>query len=411
MGASGIFSEYISFAIELLFRNSRIRYMKPSTSISTAEIMRHLPNGKKVTAVAWPRNNQKLSSAPLFSRIKSQEVTQVVRQLATLIQMRLPLDYALTTVEEQADNKRLKAILGECRGKIEQGAAFAEALGVYKKYFPDSVTKYIAVGELTGRLGDTLDQAATQLEKMARLRRKLLTALSYPAVVLCVAAGAITFLLLVVVPTFSEIFKEFGAEMPAATRMLIAAANLLVSRWYFIVLACYGIVAGLRKMWKSPSTRIKMEILLCRMPILGSILLKSQLGRFLRTLGTLLKNGISLTTALPISGDTSGSLRIACSSIGITEKVKRGISLHSALQSESFYPPLLSQMARVGEESGTLAEMMEKAAEYYEQEIDAAIEVLNAVIEPVIIVGLGLVLGTILVAMYLQIFSVVDIVQ
>ena len=346
-----------------------------------------------------------------FQRVKTQHITQIVRQLATLIQMRLPLDHALSIIQQQLEPGRLQDIISDCKNRVQQGQTLADAFQVYPKHFPEAVIRFVAVGELTGQLGETLDQAATQLEKTAQLKRKLMTALSYPAVIMVVAAGAVTFLLAVVVPTFSEVFSDFGAELPAATQLLVTLGDLIVQRWYVGVIACYATIILIRWLWNQPKIRRRMERTLWRLPLVGKIILKEKLTRFTRTLSALLANGIMLPTAIVTSGRTTGSLCLCESAERMTEQVKRGLSFHLAMKEQGFFPILIIQMIRVGEESGALNTMLNKTAQYYESEIDASIESLNAVLEPIIIVGLSIVIGAILIAMYMQIFNVVNVIQ
>ena len=346
-----------------------------------------------------------------FQRVKTQHITQIVRQLATLIQMRLPLDHALSIIQQQLEPGRLQDIISDCKNRVQQGQPLADAFQEYPKFFPEAVIRFVAVGELTGQLGETLDQAATQLEKTAQLKRKLMTALSYPAVIMVVAAGAVTFLLAVVVPTFSEVFADFGAELPAATQLLVTLGDLIVQRWYIGVIVCYAMILLIRWLWNQPKIRRRMERMLWKMPLVGKIILKEKLTRFTRTLSALLANGIMLPTAIVTSGRTTGSLCLCESAERMTEQVKRGLSFHLAMKEQGFFPILIIQMIRVGEESGALNTMLNKTAQYYEAEIDASIESLNAVLEPIIIVALSIVIGAILIAMYMQIFNVVNVIQ
>ncbi len=346
-----------------------------------------------------------------LSRIKKQEVAQALRQLATLVQMRFPLDKSLFIVCEQIQNDALKKIFEDCKCRVEKGETLADALSVYAKYFPQAVLKFTMIGEVSGNLGDTLDQAASQMEKMLKLRRKLFSALSYPAIVVIVAIFAVGFLLAVVVPTFSDVFSDFGAQLPIATRILVTMGDFLVNYWYVLVLSVLGIVMLVQRMWKIPRLQIRMEKLIWKMAVIGPVIKKEKLTRFVRTLGMLLQNGILLPEAISISGKTSTSLNIEKKSEIIIERIKKGESFYSALNESAIFPAMLVQMARVGEEAGVLGDMLDRSAEYYESEIDAAIETLNAVLEPILIIGLGIVMGAIVIAMYWQIFNIVDVIQ
>jgi type IV pilus assembly protein PilC len=348
------------------------------------------------------------SSWRLPVRISSKEKARSLRQLATLVQMRIPLEQALTLVAKQLQNARLKTIYGQCRDAVRNGDSLTTAMKRHPAVFGETVQHFVMVGEMTGNLGDTLDQAAMQMEKVVALKRKMITALSYPAIVMLVAIGAVAFLLTVVVPTFNEVFKDFGGELPMMTRILIAGADLFGRRWYVLILSVIALGWLLSRLWRGSRSRIIMERCLFRFPVLGSVLFKTHLARMIRTLCTLLANGIQLVVALPASGEASGSLLLNQASQRMNTEIKRGLALCRAFENEKPFPSLVSQMTEIGEQSGSLAAMMQKTADYYEQEIDAAIENLNAVLEPLLIVGLGIVLGGILIALYMQIFSIVD---
>ncbi len=347
----------------------------------------------------------------LPKRIGAKDRARSLRQLATLVQMHIPLEQALTLVSRQLQNRRLQAVYLNCREKVRNGESLAVAMQHHPRIFGDNVYHLVMVGELTGHLGKTLDQAARQMEKVLALKRKMVTALSYPAIVLLVAFAAVAFLLTVVVPTFNEVFKDFGGDMPFMTRLLVNSAEIISRRWYLVVLAIILFFWLVKQSWRHAKTRIKMEGFIFRFPVLGAVIFKTHLARLVRTLSTLLANGIQLVTALPASGQASGSLVLMQAADRMNVEVQRGVALYQSLAREKVFPLLISQMAEIGEQSGSLSAMMEKAAIYYEEEIDTAIDNLNAVLEPLLIVGLGVVLGGILIALYMQIFSLVDVVH
>ncbi len=383
--------------------------MKDNLSIPTEFINKHPGFPHKKAGSKFNSSSKRFKF--FFIWIRKNDIAYAIRQIATLIQMHFPLDRTLSIVSDQIQKQDLKKIIIDLKQRIEKGESLAHALAFHKKYFPETVLKFAEIGEISGKLGDTLDQAASQLEKVLKLRRKLFTALSYPAIVIIVAIGAIGFLLAVVVPTFSDVFSDFGAQLPIATRMLVATGDFLVNYWYILFLFILGTGFLLRKLWNFPKARLRMERFFWKLPIVGPVIKKEIVTRFIQTLGMLLKNGILLPEAISISGKTSTNLNVEISSQILIEKIKSGQSFYTALDEAKIFPNMLVQMVRVGEEAGVISEMLEKSAEYYESEIDAAIETLNAVLEPVLIIGLGIIMGAIVIAMYWQIFNIVDVIQ
>ena len=333
--------------------------MKNNFAISTKNISQKRESKRMIDL-----DGEKVIKFDFVKRIKKQEITHIIRQLSTLVQMRLALDHSLKLVIEQTGNEKLKTLLTDCKQRLERGQTLAKAFAIYPKYFNESVLKCVEIGELTGKLGEMFEQAATMLEKSQQLRRKLITALSYPIVVMVVATGAIGFLLTAVVPTFSKVFSDFGAELPTATKLLVNAGNILSNWWYVVVFLIVGIAFLFKRMWGHPDSRLMLESLIWKIPIFGTIVKKEKLSRFVRTLSMLNENGIVLPVAIKSSGSSSTSIKIENSVHKVREKVERGISLYAALQSDKLFPVMLVQMVRVGEESSTLAIMLKKTAEY-----------------------------------------------
>jgi type IV pilus assembly protein PilC len=362
-----------------------------------------------ITEIAQPLTRREFHLFP--QRIKAMEMTQLIRQLATLVSMRLTLEHSLRLLGDQQSNKKLQAILQDCRQRLVHGSGFADICDAHPDVFPKTLVHFIRIGEMTGKLGDCLNQAALQQEKVMRIKRKITSALAYRAIILAVAAAAVIFLLVAVVPTFTEVFREFGGELPAATRLLLAVSDFLSQYgFYLLLMLLVSPKLGL-EIWKKPSARRRLEKIIYRLPWAGPVILKTHLARFLRILFAMLENGIHLTTAVPAAGEASSSLSISDSSAELTRRIISGVSLHAAMNADALFPSLIVRMVQVGEETGALPQMLAVSAQYYEEEIDAAIETMNAVIEPLLIVGLGLVLGAILIAMYMQLFSVVDVVR
>ncbi len=344
-------------------------------------------------------------------RIRTKQLAEFTRQLATLLEARLSLTRALEILTEQSTNQKLRKILEDILAKIRGGQSFSNCLKSHPKVFSEFFVSLVEVGEQGGILEQTLNRLANYLEKLAHLQRKVLTALTYPLVIVLVAMGAVTFLLVAVVPTFADMFEDFGGQLPGPTRFLLELGTFVKSNFWLI--AGLGILTAivLTRLTKTPKGSVLRDKLLLKVPLISALLKKSFLAKFCRTLGTLLNSGVTLVDALQVAEKVSKNQVFQNALREMKVRIIQGHSMMPAHISIEPFSPLTIQMIRVGEETGELAEMLLKVAGFYEAELDATIEAMTSIIEPVIIVFLGVVLGGTLIAMYLQLFNLVDVIQ
>jgi type IV pilus assembly protein PilC len=348
---------------------------------------------------------------PLGRTVRSREIAEFTRQLATMVQARLPLTRSLEILVRQQKNRGFKAVLQEVLDAVKAGKPFSESLSGYPRIFSPLYVNMTAVGEMSGNMPEILNQLSIYQEKMSGLRRKVTTAMTYPAVILLVAAGALSFLMFGVMPTFTDMFNDFGARMPLPARILLGTADFL--RRYAIlipVLAAAGI-ASFRVYHRTETGRRKTDALKFRIPLVGSIYRKTAVARFSRTLGTLLSSGVSLIDALDVTARSCGNVVIEGKIREMRRSASRGEALEASISNDDLIPELVVQMIAVGEETAELPSMLTRTAEYYESEVDSAVEALTSVIEPVIIVVLGVIIGGTIITIYLQIFDLMNAIQ
>ncbi|RMD91958.1 MAG: type II secretion system F family protein [Calditrichaeota bacterium] len=345
------------------------------------------------------------------SGVSMKEIAQFTRQLATLLEARLPLAMSLEILANQASNLKLQQIIRKILLDIKEGKSLSNSMKRYPHIFNDLYISLIKVGEHGGILEQTLSRLATYLEKMVHLHRKIRSAMAYPLVVIFVAIGAVTFLLAGVVPTFAELFQDFGSQLPAPTQWMLTVGSVIKTHFWLPVLICLGIWLLLKKIKKNEKVACYFERLSLSIPLIGGLIRKNFLAKFCQTLGTLLNCGVSLLTALEVTGYATTNKIFIKAIQNMKDRIVRGRSLIDLQSIDEPFTLLIAQMIRIGEETGTLDFMLLKVAKSYEEELDASIEALTSIIEPVIIVVLGVILGGILIAMYLQIFDLVNVIQ
>lgn len=341
-------------------------------------------------------------------RIKLEDLVIVTRQFATMIRAGLPMIEVLNILGEQADKRSLKVVMKQIERDVESGASLTEALVKHPKVFNTFYVSMIRAGEAGGMLDSILDQVAGYLEKVASIQRKIKSAIMYPSVVSTVAMLITAFLLIKVVPIFTGIFSELGSDLPLPTKITIALSDFLKN--HFLIFA--GIVIGLVLLiWQTGRTekgRRILDRLKLGMPIFGPLFMKVGVARFTRTLGTLIHSGVNILNALEIVARTSGNVIIEEAVIKTRNSIQRGESIASPLRESDVFPPMVVRMIDVGERTGALETMLSKIAEFYEDQVDAAVAGLTSMIEPLLIVFLGLVVGFIVIAMFLPMFKMVD---
>ena len=344
-------------------------------------------------------------------RVKMREIVIATRQFATMINAGLPLVQALDILAQQTENKKLKKALQEVLYDVESGNTLADAMAEHPKIFSNLYVSMVSAGESGGILDTILLRLATFLEKNEALTRKVKGAMIYPGVVLSVAVVAIAILLLFVIPTFQTMFASFNQQLPLPTRIVIGMSEFLQSYWW-AMLAGLGVTALAFNRWVSTAAgRLKFDRFLLRVPILGNLVRKSAIARFTRTLGTMLSSGVTILDGLEITARTAGNRVIHDAVMESRAAIAGGKSIAEPLKETEVFPPMVTQMIHVGEETGDLDGMLSKIADFYDEEVDVAVESLLKALEPALIVILGTIVGGMIVAMYLPIFSLVSAIQ
>ncbi|HEZ5557783.1 TPA: type 4 pilus assembly protein PilG [Neisseria meningitidis] len=344
-------------------------------------------------------------------KITQEDITVFTRQLSTMIKAGLPLMQAFEIVARGHGNPSMTEMLMEIRGEVEQGSSLSRAFSNHPKYFDRFYCNLVAAGETGGVLESLLDKLAIYKEKTQAIRKKVKTALTYPVSVIAVAIGLVFVMMIFVLPAFKEVYANMGAELPALTQTVMDMSDFFVSYGWMVLIALGFAIYGFLKL-KARSIKIqrRMDAILLRMPIFGDIVRKGTIARWGRTMATLIAAGVPLVDVLDSTAGAAGNLIYEEATREIRTRVIQGLSMTSGMRATELFPNMMLQMSSIGEESGSLDDMLNKAAEFYEDEVDNAVGRLSAMMEPIIIVILGLVIGTLLVAMYLPLFNLGNVV-
>src|SRR5574338_1572218 len=345
------------------------------------------------------------------ARIKTRDIVIFTRQFATMINSGLPLVQSLNILAAQTENKALADVTRAVVYDVESGNTLADAFSKHPRAFPALYVNMVAAGEAGGILDTILLRLATFLEKNDALVRKVKGAMIYPGVIISVAAIAITILLVFVIPTFQSMFASANLELPLPTRVVIGLSQFLIGYWWAILLAIGGVVFGIRSYYATPAGRLQIDGLLLKAPVLGDVIRKSAVSRFTRTLGTLVSSGVSILEGLEITAKTAGNRVIQDAIMESRASIAGGETISAPLKKSAVFPPMVISMIAVGEQTGGLDEMLGKIADFYDEEVDAAVSNLLAMMEPLMIVFLGVVVGGMVVSMYLPIFDMINAVQ
>ena len=345
-----------------------------------------------------------------FSRsIKPGHLAVFTRQLATLIDAGMPLLRSLRILEEQEENSGFRRVLGQLSDAIEEGASFAEALGGHPKIFNNLYVNMVRAGEIGGALETTLQRLAEFMEKGQKIRGKVKAAMFYPCAVMFVAAGIVTLLLLFVLPRFQAVFNDLlnGQPLPVFTRFVIGISELIAHRAVFVAGAIIAGVVLLILALRTHSGRMAFDSFKVSMPILGPLFRKLAISRFTRTLGTLISNGVPILQSLSIVKETAGNVVVARVIAAVHENVKQGEPIAPTLKASRLFPAMVAGMVDVGEQTGALPDMLMKVADVYDNEVDSATSALTSLLEPIMIVFLAVVVGSIVIAMFLPIIAII----
>lgn len=343
------------------------------------------------------------------SKIKHSDVTLFARQLATMMKAGLPLLQAFEIVAKGHSNANMTDLLMEVRSDIEQGTALAGAFGKHPKYFDKLFCSLVDAGEAGGVLDSLLDKLATYMEKTEAIKRRVKGALMYPTAVVIVAVGLIVLMMLFVLPSFGKIYSGLGAELPHLTQIVMNMSDFFVANWWWmLMITIAAFIAWKVAFNKFFAVQKAVDKLMLNMPIFGEIVKKAAIARWARTTATLFAAGVPLVEALESVAGAAGNIWYEEGTFQIRSKVQQGTSLTSAMQETDLFPNMILQMAAIGEESGSIDDMLNKAAEFYEDEVDQAVDTLSSLMEPIIMVVLGSIVGFLLIAMYLPLFSMGD---
>lgn len=344
-------------------------------------------------------------------RITQEDITVFTRQLATMMKAGLPLMQAFEIVARGHSNPSMTEMLMQVRSDVEQGSALGKSFSKYPKYFDRFYCNLVSAGESGGVLESLLDKLAVYKEKTQAIKKKVKTALTYPIAIIVVAIALIFIMMMFVLPAFKEVYANMGAELPSLTQLVMSLSDLFVDYGWIMIILLIVLAFGLYKLHeKSPTFQKRIDALILKLPIFGTIVRKATIARWARTTSTLFAAGVPLVEVLDSVAGASGNILYEEATQDIRAKVTQGLSLTSSMQSTDMFPNMVIQMAAIGEESGSLDDMLNKAAEFYEDEVDNSVSRLSALMEPIIMVVLGSLIGILLIAMYLPLFNLGNVV-
>jgi type IV pilus assembly protein PilC len=341
--------------------------------------------------------------------VSTKDLAVFTRQFATMINSGLPLVQCLDILGAQAEKEHHRKIIHTVMKDVESGSTLADALARHREVYSDLYINMVDAGEAGGVLDVILSRLATYLEKMDALKRKIRSAMMYPAVVFIVTVAATVFMLVFIIPTFAKLYSDYGGQLPAPTRIVMTISGLIRNQWYLLLGGGFAIFYGIGKYYKTKNGRKKIDKFLLGVPVLGGVLLKASIARFTRTLGTLVSSGVPILEGLEITGRAAGNAVVKEAVMKTKSSISTGQTISEPLRQAEVFPPMVVQMISVGEETGALDAMLSKVADFYDDEVDTAVEGLTSVIEPIMIVIMGAVVGGMVVAMYLPIFKLVTV--
>ena len=345
-------------------------------------------------------------------KVKAKSLQVFSRQFATMIEAGLNVVSALVILESQTDDLALGVVIRDLRADVEAGLLLSEAMAKHPNVFSRLYVSMVEAGEAAGILDIVLDRVAFQIEKQEQIRRRVKGAMVYPTMVLIFATLVLIGMLMFLVPIFVKIFAQLNGQLPTLTQYVVKVSNLLKHQWYIVFPGMFGSVWGTRRYIKTEQGRKKWDALKLRLPMkIGDTVLKVTMARFSRTLSTLVAAGVDIIKALEITGQTSGNWVVEEALAGVRQKVHEGVPIAQPLVENTVFPAMVSQMVKIGEETGELEKMLSKIADFYEDEVDAAIASLTSIVEPVMMIGVGIVVGIVIISMYLPMFKMMTLVK
>ena len=365
-----------------------------------------------ITSVREKKGEIKLTLPKFGSGVSTRDLAIFTRQFATMINAGLPLVQCLDILSKQTEKEHFRQVISQVTREVEAGNTLAESLArkENQRVFDELYVNMVEAGEAGGILDDILQRLATFIEKAEALKRKIKGAMVYPAVVMTVAVLATCFMLIFIIPTFARMFTGFGAELPLPTKIVMGLSSFLRSFWWAILGMLGGLAFGLQRYYRTEQGHMAIDRFLLRVPVLGDVIRKGAVARFTRTLGTLISSGVPILTGLEITARTSGNRVIQEAIMAARASIREGETIAAPLRTSNVFPPMVVQMISVGEETGALDDMLTRIADFYDAEVDTAVESLTSLIEPVMIVFMGSVVGGMVVAMYLPMFKLINVV-
>ena len=341
----------------------------------------------------------------LGEKVKQKDVVIFTRQLATMIDAGLPIMQALDLLARQTENKTFSGVIAKVKHEVESGSALAESLTKHPKVFDELYINMVSAGEVGGMLDTILTRLAAYMEKAVKLKSKVKSALIYPISIISVAVLVTALLLVYVIPVFGDMFASFGEELPLPTQIAINLSDIAIAYFWYIVAGSVGAVFGIRTYHKTERGRRVMDGLLLKLPVFGDIFRKAAVARFTRTLSTLVSSGVPILDSLAITGKTAGNKVIENAVLAARQSISEGRTLTDPLIESQVFPPMVCQMINVGETTGALDTMLSKIADFYDDEVDTAVSNLTTLMEPMVILFLGVIIGGLVVSMYMPIFQ------
>jgi type IV pilus assembly protein PilC len=346
-----------------------------------------------------------------FKKIKPRSMQVFSRQFATMIEAGLNIVASLVILEQQTDDPYLAEVIAELRADVEGGLLLSQAMSRHPKVFNDLYVSMVQAGEASGMLDNVLDRVADQIEKETKLKRRVKGAMVYPTVVFTFACLVLVAMLMFIVPIFARIFTDLHGQLPFLTRIVLGASNILRHDWYIVFPLIALTIWGALRYKRTDSGRRKWDNFKLHAPVkIGDVVLKVTMARLLRTLATLVAAGVDIIKALDIAGTTAGNWLVERAMTEARIKVQEGVPIAEPLSQDPIFPPMVSQMVRIGEETGELEQMLSKIADFYEDEVDSAIQSLTSIIEPLMMIGVGFMVGIIIISMYLPMFKLMQLI-
>jgi type IV pilus assembly protein PilC len=348
-----------------------------------------------------------------LQRVKAKDLTVFSRQFATMVNAGLAMLRCLYILEEQTENKKLARVLTQVRADVEAGISLSDALAKHPDVFSRLYVSMVRAGEVGGILDEVLNRLATQLEKDDSIRRAVKSAMVYPVMIGSFAIIVLLGMVMFLIPIFAGMYKELdNAQLPALTRYMIFVSDLIRGYWFIVFPAVIALIWFLRRLKRTPKGQAAWDHLKLKVPMgIGEIVRKIAVARFSRTFGTLVSSGVPILQAIEITGKTSGNMVIEDAMEGVQANVKEGQSISEPLEKVAVFPPMVTQMIAVGEETGSLDQMLQKIADFYEDEVNAAVKSLTSILEPILMLGVGGIVGVVVISMYLPIFNMMNIVK